>query len=383
MDRIHGKSRINSRILKEKVNNVFLRIINYYTIGHIVNNELINDLKQFSSSDHQTLFRISKNQGLLSVIYSYIIQEKIFERINASKELKIQWDLAHINIKDRYIRQLQMLSELNTIASNNNLDIVVLKGWNFAKYYKDSSYREAGDVDIYVPNGYDKLNKVIEDSGFKIKKITSLHSSFIIKDVEIENHKTFLNHLKSNIDKRLNDYLESYSKDYKFTKDQLPNGDSIIVPSANFNAIYLTQHNIHHFLQQGAVLRYIYDLALFFSNQYNNVNINEFLKIIEQEKIDNIFYSFISVAVKHLNFPESYFPIPNHLKKRVEKTSNKIIAEFFSNSIREIKAKEVVKLNFLGRKFLIINNLYKSSWRYNSVYRGYFFRTLVFKLIKH
>ena len=171
-----------------------------------------------------------------------------------SRELLLRWELSVQKLEARNRKQRAVIKELIALFKENGIEMLLLKGIGLSELYPDPYHRESGDIDIFLFGDYEKGNKVIEESGIEVEKDGSKHSKFYFKGVPVENHKTFLNAEYTQTDKNLEKHLHKILYEQGF--DSIVADDTQVrIPTPDFTAIFLSRHDITHFLASGLVLR--------------------------------------------------------------------------------------------------------------------------------
>ena len=114
-------------------------------------------------------------------------------------------------------------------------------------------------MDCYLCGKYEDGNQDVERLGIKVTREDYRHSTFIFKDVFVENHKICTTVRGKRQRKRFEAYLRS------LLENEPTNNISesyLEQPCDRFNALYFLQHCHRHFLREGITLRYICDWAM-------------------------------------------------------------------------------------------------------------------------
>ena len=73
----------------------------------------------------------------------------------------------------------------------------------------------------------------------------------------------------------------------------------LIVPSADFNALFLTMHGLNHFMSEGIKLRHILDWAMLLKAEQNNINWAEFYEWSDRMHMTRFANALTAISVKH------------------------------------------------------------------------------------
>lgn len=182
-----------------------------------------------------------------------------FSSVGLDVKAKLQLYALAMSIEKRHIKQLESSKELAYIWHKAGIRILVLKGFAFAQYYPKPLQRLASDMDCYLCGKYEEGNQDVERLGIKVTREDYRHSTFIFKDVFVENHKICTTVRGKRQRKRFEAYLRSLLENEPTNNI---NESYLEQPCDRFNALYFLQHCHRHFLREGITLRYICDWAM-------------------------------------------------------------------------------------------------------------------------
>lgn len=212
--------------------------------------------------DWTRLIHIANTQGVAAIAFDglqKLTEATTYEPHGLGKMEKLKWFAASQSIERSHERQLTSASELSRLWHTNGIRTLVLKGFAFASYYPLPCHRPASDMDCYLCGRYEAGNKVVELLGIRVDREDYRHSTFMFKDVYVENHKicTTVRGLPQR--KRFEASLRSLLEN---EKTQFIGNSFLEKPCDRFNALYFLQHAHRHFLREGITLRHICDWAM-------------------------------------------------------------------------------------------------------------------------
>ena len=287
------------------------------------------------------------------------------------KAEQIRWELSVKFLETRHKRQRAALKELVTLFRDNGIELLLLKGIGVAANYPVPSHRESGDLDIFLYDNHEKGNQLIESLGIPVNREGRKHSTFFFHGTSVENHFSFLDvepsQTNRNLEWHLHEILSSQEHQTMYIDEV-----EVRIPPPDFTALFLTRHDITHFLASGLVLRHLCDLSLFFSRNASSINFTVFYKILEQESQLKLFTSFIDLAQQYLGMPPDSIPV----LMPEESTSDKIFLDTLNNRRRKIGTEELLKWGVMKRKTVGAMHLFRSKWKYNFVEDGLFYQRL-------
>lgn len=211
--------------------------------------------------DWNKLYKYAMMQGVAAIAMDGLqtLVKNGFSPIGLDARIKLRWFGLKLSIEKRHAKQLQSSMELASIWRKSGIRTLVLKGFAFAQYYPKPKQRLASDMDCYLCGKYEEGNQDVERFGIKVTREDYRHSTFIFKDVFVENHKICTTVRGKRQRKCFEAYLRSLlEKEPTVCID----GSYLEKPCDRFNALYFLQHCHRHFLREGITLRYICDWAM-------------------------------------------------------------------------------------------------------------------------
>jgi len=292
------------------------------------------------------------------------------------KAQQIRWELSVKSQEARNKRQREAIKELVALFKENGMEMLLLKGIGLSENYPLPSHRECGDIDIYLYGDYEKGNQILEALGIVVDKQGTKHDNFFFKGIPVENHKTFLDLTSGKINQRLEEHLHKILQEQGFDTIRIDDTE-VRIPTPDFTAIFLTRHDITHFIASGLVLRYLCDLGLFFTRNASSINFSQFFKILEETSQLGLFSAFMNLAQKYLGMPANSIPaLPYD-----ENLSNKILQDTI-NIPKKITPEDLANWWIVRRKVVGAFHLFRTKWKYDLMDKGFFYRRLLFSVLR-
>jgi hypothetical protein len=113
----------------------------------------------------------------------------------------------------------------------------------------------------------------------------------------VENHRYCLPIRGNGILKALERHLETIAFG---TTPRYVASTKLIIPTPDFNALFLTSHALNHFLSEGIKLRHICDWAMFLHGEQNNINWEEFYAWGERLHFTRFANALTAISVTYL-----------------------------------------------------------------------------------
>lgn len=230
------------------------------------------------------VYEIARKQGVLAIAFDGLV--KIFERDEEFARtfplpLKLQWINATLTIEKRYNHSRDISAELADKWAEQGIKTACLKGMAFSRYYPVPEHRECGDFDCYLFDDYAKGNSIARAIGARVEDDFYKHSEIIYKKLMVENHQYIVATRTSKKVRAFNAMLVSLLH-HKESSSYIQS-TKILMPSAMFNALFMTHHSHSHFLSEGIRLRHILDWVLFLRAEQHNLDWKQFYTICDQQ----------------------------------------------------------------------------------------------------
>lgn len=249
------------------------------------------EFKDANYSDWQTMLNISKDSSVTGIALDATnkLPQNTIPKDIEMKMLEIQKES-----EIRHAKQEKILGELSETFAKKGIETIQLKGIGLSMNYPEPTHRFGGDIDIFTrlkgtqtqdhSNAYETINNMMENKGLEVDNHNhskkTKHSEFDYKGVRIENHRYFINKERMPEAVKLDEYLH---KSLNPHIQKLPNGTKILVPSKEFNTIFLAHHAYQHFIFGGIDIHHLTDWSthikkngLEFPNEAKNTKFEKF-----------------------------------------------------------------------------------------------------------
>lgn len=323
----------------------------------------------FEGVSWQAVYALARKQGVLAIAFDGLT--KLFEHDKEfaksfPQPLKLQWINAVFNIEQRYERQRVVCAELAEKWAEQGVKTLCMKGLAFSTFYPVSNHRECGDFDCYLYDDYKKGNDIARALGAKVDDGWYKHSEIIYRKVMIENHRFIVAVRGGKKMKNLHTLLDNIAR----TEERKQLFDTQIeMPSAMFNALFMSYHSLTHFLSEGIRLRHLLDWALFLKKEQNNLDWNRFYTLCGEFNMRAFVDCSTALAVKifgiEIDNPQIVADSP--YAERVLRSVIDDSMEVFSQNIGAWR-----------KRMMLIRNLFASRWKYKAfASRGIFIHFIV------
>ena len=204
------------------------------------------------------LYRMAVQQTVAGLLFPVIEQLPAEQR--PPREVLLQWYM----LKERTVAMNRLLNrravETADFFRAEGFDNCILKGQGIAALYPEPLLRTAGDIDIWLGGGREKIYAFAR-SRVGLEGLTYQHIHYPLhNDVEVEVHTTpgYLYAPMGN--RRLQRFFATHAEEQYHHEVALPEVvGSISVPTAEFNRIYILLHIYMHLFGEGIGLRQVVD----------------------------------------------------------------------------------------------------------------------------
>ena len=232
--------------------------------------------------------------------------------------------------------------------------LILLKGIGLSRYYPSPLQRECGDIDILLPEGFEKGNEIARCRGMKVSGLDYKHNHICSNGVMFENHR-YLTSFKGKSDIRR---LERIFQDAVKGGDFVPFGeDGFHTLSPTVNALYITYHGFFHFLIEGITLRHLLDWALFVGKEQNAIDWNYFYRVC-----GNLGFSRFADTMNAIAVDVWGVSLTNPGVSFDRRCTDRVLADVLANK-RHVSGLPVYK-----RRSKLVCNMLSSRWKYRQLY---------------
>ncbi len=276
--------------------------------------------------DWQEVFSMAEKHNMTAIALDGI--NRCFEKgigLDIDFQTKMDWIGAAQQVEVYYQEHEKNLRDLAHFYQKHGIKMMVLKGYGLSLNYPVPNHRTPGDIDIYLFGDHEKGDKLMESElGIEIDRSHHHHTVLTFQGESVENHYDFLNvHVRKS-----NKRLEAKLKELAHT--DITETTEIVLPSVEFNSIFLLRHCAAHFASTHMSIRQVLDWGLFMEKHHKEIEWGEYLTYLKQEEMFR-FYNLMGLfCLHHLGFDASIF---NGLyeDELFERFSNEILSPEFKD----------------------------------------------------
>lgn len=281
--------------------------------------------ESLSQPEWSLCYKLASHQGVLALAWEGVML--LPKELQPPKPLMLQWGLSVEKYEAKHRRYCAVAEELQQFYRERGIACVQLKGVGFSANYNVPAHREGGDIDIFTFSADTSkmshaqanllADSLMQQQGIEVDMHGYKHSNFFYKGIPVENHKFLLNvqinrkfmpMLDNLLRKLLNPVeVEMYGGEYR-----------IVVPSAEFNMLFLSCHAFQHY-GSGIALHHLYDWAVLLKNYGltipREVNNRKFLRAIAA--FTHLCNTHLGTQVNLDSFPDSYEDLSGEMLKEI------------------------------------------------------------------
>ncbi len=223
------------------------------------------------------------------------------------KMQRMQWFGQVLAYEQMYAKHERSMAELAQFYASKGIRMMVLKGYGLSLDWPVPNHRPVGDLDIYNFGKWQEADALLtKEQGIKVDDGHEHHTVFCFHSVPVENHYDFINtkaHRDApKIEARLKQLAETGNKEIEVK------GAKIVLPSTNFNALFLMRHMGQHFAGEHLNLRQVLDWGFFVRSHHHEVDWPAIIAFLKEIGLYTFFNQINALCTDHLGFPEDCFP---------------------------------------------------------------------------
>ncbi len=287
-------------------------------------------------------------------------------------QTKLKWIGAVHQQELAFKRQEETIASLADFYHQYGIKMMVLKGWGLSRNYPKPEHRPCSDLDIYLFGEQERADKLIENElGIKVDNSHHCHSVFVYHGVTVENHYDFLNVNTHPSTKKIEKKLKELSS--QDLRENQISGATVILPSVDFDALFVLRHMAEEFSANGMYLRQVIDWGLFVKKYHNEINWDSLLALAKEMNMYYFMEAVSYICYKYLGFEKIIFKVVGKAEY-----GEKVLKDLFNPANFQPKAKGVFKYVVQRCK-----NWWLNRWRHKIVYSDSLLSTFVYQIHAH
>lgn len=261
--------------------------------------------------DWGAVIKLAAAQGVLAIAWDglqrLITNNQIPANELPSRDILLRWLANTDSVEKSYAKQKAVIRKLATFYNHNGFEMMLLKGYGLSLCYPTPEHRSCGDIDIWLYGRQQEADTLLrEKHGVKIDEDKHHHTTFKVNGILVENHCNFLNISTHNSNVEFEQILRTLVDSEPGETVEI-DGESVALPSPNFNALFMLRHSAGHFVTAETVLRHFCDWAVFVSRYGDEVDWARINKIAKRFNLDRFLAISNRICVEYLGIDASKF----------------------------------------------------------------------------
>lgn len=261
------------------------------------------------SLNWRSIVSMAKKQSVFGLVYEASLRLPVELRPSGALRDEMR-DYALKNIKAHAVLD-NSVAQLSNFYKAHGIEGVLLKGQGVARYYPNSQLRQCGDIDFYVGKSiYPKAAELARQhlmTGTEVESSQHLH--FPMGKVSVELHRTAGSLYNPYVRQRFTKWIEWELEHSPNRRTAIIGGSEILLPSYDFDALYIFFHAWRHHYNSGVGLRQLCDWALVFHTHYEDIDIPTLVSNIKRFGLTADWKSFAYIAVEILGLDPKRMPL--------------------------------------------------------------------------
>ena len=336
------------------------------------------------------VYYIAINQGVLALAWDGVLrhEKENNERVLANSSLRINWALNTEYIEKKYEKQKNVIVFLTRFFAAHGINVMILKGYGLSLNYPIPEHRPCGDIDIWLfriekdTDGKTVITNVQREAdallhqklNVDISEDVHHHTVFYFEGVFVENHYNFLNvhaHISNRIiENRLQELVRESMVSVQVC------GETLYLPSVDFNVLFLLRHTASHFAAESIGLRHLLDWKYFIEKNASDINWDSMEHFAEDMNMHRFMHCINGICIDYLGMMASLIPT----FERESTLEQRVLSDIFSPEFDEAKPHNAYLLSLLIWKF---RRWWANRWKHRIVYREGLLSTFFVQLRSH
>lgn len=323
-------------------------------------------LLKLSMNKWRELMDLAVRQGVAAVAYDGLLvlfdeQQKDIVAVTVSPIEWKMWVIENAGILTQYeqmnVQQRKVISDVAEFLAKNSVKMMIFKGQTNASFYPCPLHRAPGDIDCYMFGDAAAGDELLSANGASIDNRWYRHSKISYKGETIENHRV-MGHTRGN---RKNHEME---KEFRFMVHDkglsfIDGCGKALMPTAQFNACFLTYHGLHHFLTEGLRMKQVLDWAVFLKEKQKEVDWIAFNAFCQKYQLDRFAAVMNYIAVHYLGVEalEDGIVLDRKYAEKIIRSTLHDDDYLFNSG----------KSDWMVRWLLVKNMLTRGRWKYQAI----------------
>lgn len=262
--------------------------------------------------DWQSVMRVAEQQAVTALAFDGIA--RLPEELFPDKKLLISWLGETLTVEGDNRRLNSGIVDVLERYNAAGMFPILLKGQGIAQYYPNPLHRNAGDIDLFFPEGIEAANELASTwEGVTFHEATAHHVAFDWNDLVIENHNSVFRFYHPSNQKHWEQVkrIVPIESDESFWIDNC----TVPIPSPQMNALYIFLHLWRHCQQKGVGIRHVCDWLCLWKACENRIDKKLFIRTVEMLPVKRPMAALVWIAENYLGFDPGTIPLDTNSKQ--------------------------------------------------------------------
>ena len=260
----------------------------------------------YSPQEMRDVMALSRQQGVSGIAFEGFLKGKDAwprDRVNEYEMLKLEW----LGDTSEVVNAYQVLTTVENYISDKlkaeGIKALVLKGSAYAKYYDTPEFRQYGDIDIYSPTEFERMDAILKEIGEGYDLECYRHSHCVVKGITIENHIYLTDARWKKKWMPLEQFLAKEAEEYISSVDNV----GLFTPDDTFAVIFYLYHTLAHLAYEHINVRFLLDWYYLLTH---SENLNELVLAEKMQEFGLVRIAGIVTAlcIKRLELKDEVIP---------------------------------------------------------------------------
>lgn len=283
--------------------------------------ELFDSIKD---PEWEAIYRLSTSQGVHLLAYDGL--RFLPSDISLPFSIQLKWAANVMTSKNRFEHYLQTIEELAKILREEGVDLLLFKGYTLSAYYPVPHYREGGDIDVFLFDKSDVLDRIANKREWEIDRMHPPHSRIIFNHELIENHHSFFEESFSTKTLPLALWEAELWKIIQCNKcaEVVVGEEKVLKMPLLAEVLYFSMHNAKHLASPDLAIRQLCDYVQLMRANADFLDVDYYHSELKRLKLNRYSDLIASLCYEYLDFKDPRFMTSN-LDRDIEKQFSKYI----------------------------------------------------------
>ncbi len=272
--------------------------------------------------DWEAVLRLAKKHVVTGIIIESV--QFLPERLRPTGDISVRINRFALGLFRTNIILDNAVARLSSFLRQHGIEGVVLKGQGVARYYRVPQMRQSGDIDFYVgKEHYEKAAELCREylsddkNGIEECHADEQHFGFDMGGIRIELHRLASKMFSPVLNRRFQAWVIDQLEHSSERRTVILGDTEVLLPSYDFDAIYIFYHAWRHYIEGGIGLRQVCDWAMIFHSHGSDIDTVRLKRNIRRFGLTKAWRLFACVAVSHLGVSPEKMPLydPAFLRK--------------------------------------------------------------------